>query len=326
MANATTGWGTGVLPAAPEIEYRDVHTNWGAYLAAGPRSQRPWGRDEALAGLSLTLPSGQVTVLLGDHGSGKTLLALHLLGEVPLSSGQVLSNGHSVWEMSEEKRLLLHDQVGALLGGRRIRRSHIIPAATVRANLLAQVGRSKIRQSENRNNDEEAVEAWLRNIKLAEVADLLPDALGPAARRRLAVALALASDPALVVIDDPGEALDHTHALVLIDGFKRWHARTGATVLVALRSLMVTKLIADKVAVLRDGKVLAHDPPEQLLAGVIDDETFEQRFQTGLGGFSESDPERLANLGVEATRWGGHYLDLGRTMSRPHRPRRRKVG
>jgi ABC-type multidrug transport system ATPase subunit len=87
--------------------------------------------------VSLTLPSGQVTVLLGDHGSGKTLLALHLLGEVPLSSGQVLSNGHSVWEMPEDKRLMLHDQVGALLGGRRIRRSHIVHDASVRANLLA---------------------------------------------------------------------------------------------------------------------------------------------------------------------------------------------
>jgi ABC-type cobalamin/Fe3+-siderophores transport system ATPase subunit len=228
--------------------------------------------------------------------------------------------------MPEDKRRKLHDQVGTLLGGRRIRRSHIIHDASVRENLLAQIGRSKIRRSENRNDDAEAVEAWLRNIKLAEVADLLPNELGPAARRRLAVALALTSDPALVVIDDPGEALDHTHALVLIDGFKKWHARTGATVLVALRSLMVTKLIADKVAVLRDGKVLVHGTPAHLLDGVIDDETFEQRFQTGLGGFSESDPERLANLGIEATRWGGSYLDLGRTMSRPHRPRRKKTG
>jgi ABC-type multidrug transport system ATPase subunit len=135
----------------------------------------------------------------------------------------------------------------------------------------------------------------------------LPDELDPVARRRLAVALALASDPAPVVIDDPGEALDFTHALVLVEGFKRWHARTRATVLVALRSLMVTKLIADKVAVLRDGRVLVYGTPEHVLDGVIDDETFEQRFQTGLGGFSEADPEQLANLGVEATRWGGRW-------------------
>jgi ABC-type multidrug transport system ATPase subunit len=322
MSNATPGWGARDLPPAPEIEFRDVHTNWGAYPGPAPTSEMSWGRAEALAGLSLTLPAGQVTVLLGDHGSGKSLLALHLLGEVPLRSGQVLSNGRSVWEMSEAKRLMLHDQVGVLLGGRRIRKSHINPDASVRENLKTQVGRSHIRSTENRDNDDEAVEAWLRNIKLGDVADLLPGELGPAARRRLAVSLALASDPALAVIDDPGEALDYSHVQVLVDGFKRWHGRIGATVLVALRSLMVAKLIADKVAVLRDGRVLVHGSPEEVLDGVIDDETFERRFQTGLGGFSEADPERLANLGLDDTRWGGHYLDIGHPMSRSRRPGR----
>lgn len=322
MSSAMTGWGTGDFPPAPAIEFRDVHTNWGAYPGPAPTSEMSWGRAEALAGLSLTLPAGQVTVLLGDHGSGKSLLALHLLGEVPLRSGQVLSNGQSVWEMSEQKRLMLHDHVGALLGGRRIRRSHINPDASVRENLIAQVSQSHIRPTGTRANDEEAGDAWLRNIKLGDVADLLPNELDPAARRRLAVSLALASDPALVVIDDPGEALDYRHVQVLIDGFKRWHARIGATVLVALRSLMVTKLLADKVAVLRDGRVLVEGTPAEVLDGVIDDETFERRFRTGLGGFNESDPERLANLGIEATRWGGHYLDVGRAMIRSRPPGR----
>lgn len=315
-----SGWGVNG-PPPPEIEYRDVHTSWGTYPGPTVPSRGSWGRDEALTGLSLILPAGQTTVLLGDHGSGKSLLALHLLGEVPLTSGQVLSNGQSVWDMPEPKRLMLHDQVGVLLGGRRIRKSHLAPDASVRENVLAQIRRSKLRRS---NNHEYATNVWLADIKLSEVADRRPDELGPAERRRLAIALALAWDPALVVIDDPGEALNYTHVHVQIEGFKRWHLYSGSTVLVALRSLMVTKLIADRVAVLRDGKVLAQGSPEEVLHGVIDDDTFEQRFGTGLGGYSEADPQRLANLGVEATLWGGSYLDMARTMSRPHRPGRRR--
>jgi ABC-type multidrug transport system ATPase subunit len=317
-----TGWGAGDLPGAPEIEFRDVHTNWGAYPGPAP-SEVNWGRTEALTGLSLVLPAGQVTVLLGDHQSGKTLLALHLLGEVPLASGDVLSNGESIWAMPEAKRSKLHSDVGVLLGGRRIRRSHIDQDLTVRENIVAQISRSKVRQRTGPRTAADAAHVWLANINLADVADQLPGALGPAQRRRLAVALSLASDPALVVIDDPGEALDYTHVYVLVEGFKRWHARVGATALVTVRSLMVTKLLADQVAVLRDGKVLAHGPPEELLDGVFDDETFERRFETGLGGVGESDPDRLANLGVEATRWGGPYLDVARTMSRPRPPRGR---
>jgi ABC-type multidrug transport system ATPase subunit len=291
----------------PEIEYRDVHTGWGAYRGAATAGERA----EALAGLSLTLEAGRVTVLLGDHRSGKSLVVLHLLGEVPLDSGEVISNGRSVWEMPEEKRMMLHGHVGVLRGGTRIRESHIDVTATVRANLIARLTRS-----DRTENAEAAVESWLRDYDLVRDADELPARLGPAARRRLAVALALAGDPALVVIDDPGEALDYAHLGLLVNAFKRWHERTRSTVLITLHSLEVAKALGQHVAVLRDGKVVAEGSPSDVLDGVIDDESFERRFHTGLGGVAETDPLRLANLRTDQVRWGGSYLDLGRPLRR----------
>jgi glycine betaine/proline transport system ATP-binding protein len=294
-------------PPAPEIEFRDVHTRWGSY---GGKPPIEGIRDEALAGFSLTLPAGKSTVLLGDRGSGKTLAALHLLLEVPLDSGHLLSNGESVWDMPEEKRMMLHSQVGIMIGHTRIRRNHIDPDATVRDNLIAQLSRStKV------DDPQDVIEGWLRDYDLAGIADKVPDKTSAAARRRLAMALALAWDPALVVLDDLGAAIDYAHFKPLNDAAVKWHQRTGATVLITVRSLAMAKLVAHQVAILRDGKVLECGPPEEVLHGVIDDESFERRFHTGLGGFSEYDPGRLASLSPapgRAPRIGLMDLSTGR--------------
>jgi glycine betaine/proline transport system ATP-binding protein len=262
-------------PPAPEIEFRDVHTRWGVY---GGKPLTEGMREEALAGFSLTLPAGKSTVLLGDRKSGKTLVAMHLLLEVPLERGQLLSNGESVWDMPEEKRMMLHSQVGTMIGDTHIRRSHIDPDATVRENLIAQLGRStKV------DDPEDYIEEWLRDYDLAGIADKVPGKMSSAARRRLAMALALAWDPALVVLDDLGAAIDYAHFKPLNDAAMKWHQRTGATVLITVRSLAMAKLVAHQVAILRDGKVLECGPPEEVLRGVTDDESFERRFHTGLG-------------------------------------------
>jgi glycine betaine/proline transport system ATP-binding protein len=244
----------------------------------------------------LTLPAGKSTVLLGDRKSGKTLVAMHLLLEVPLERGQLLSNGESVWDMPEEKRMMLHSQVGIMIGDSHIRRSHIDTRATVRENLVAQLGRSK-----NVEDPEDVVEEWLHDYDLTGFADKIPDKTSSAARRRLAMALALAWDPALVVLDDLGAAIDYAHFKPLNEAAVKWHQRTGATVLITVRSLAMAKLVSHQVAILRDGKVLECGPPEEVLHGVTDDESFERRFGTGLGGFSEYDPERLASLGTYPT-------------------------
>jgi ABC-type multidrug transport system ATPase subunit len=206
---------------------------------------------------------------------------------------------------------MLHHQVGVLRGGTRIRESHIDPASSVRENII-----ELLRRSSDCANPDEEVGVWLTDYDLTEVADSLPDKLGSGARRRLALALALAWDPALVVVDDPGEAFDYVHRGLLVKAFKKWHVRTGATVLITLHSLELAKILGHQVAVLRDGRVLAQGIPARVLDGVIDDETFEARFHTGLGGVAEADSLRLGNLRTDAVRWGGNYLDLGRPLRR----------
>ena len=294
-----------------EIEFRDVHSAW----ASGGGAASAGERAEALTGLSLVLPAGQVTVLLGDHQSGKSLLALHLLGEVAPDHGQVLVDGRSLWEMPEQQRVEVHDSFGVLRGGSAIRESKIDVETTVRANLTAQ-----LRHGQTSAHPEGAVGEWLEHYDLTPDAESLPDALDSGARRRLAVALALAGDPAVVVIDDPGQAMDSTHLRHMVDSVRGWQARTGSTVLLTVHSLEIALDLGHQVAVLGGGRVVAHGHPKDVLSGVDDDETFHQRFGTGLGGISEADPLRLNHLHTDQARqfhgWGRSYLNIARPMGR----------
>ena len=267
----------------PQIEFRDLHSRW---QGGGQRvSPTAADRDEALTGLSLTLPAGQVTVLLGDHQSGKSLLALHLLGEVAPDSGQVQVGEQSLWELPEQQRRAMHDRFGVLRGGTTIRESELDPHRSVRENFV-----DELRSSDAGANAEQAASDCLGYFDLSEHAEAKPDQLDSAARRRLALALALAADPQVVVIDDPGEALDVTHLEGMLDSIKGWHARTEATVLITVHSLRVARELGHQVAVLRGGKVIAHGAPSDVLDGVVDDQSYEQRFGTNVGGGRRSRP------------------------------------
>jgi ABC-type multidrug transport system ATPase subunit len=273
----------------PEIRFEDIHTRWSS--TGSGEHEGSADRTEALAGLSLTLPAGQITVLLGDHQSGKSLLAMHLLGMVPPDSGRVMVADQSVWELSNEQRAELRKLFGVLRGGPVMRETATNPAVSVLENVVrglpATTGAEQL---------EEAAHEFLRAFALDEFADMLPTQLKSAPRRRLALAAALMGDPKMVVIDDPGEALDSEHLDRMVKAIKTWQGRTRATVLLCVRSLRVTRELGDQVAVLNLGRVAGSGNPTEVLDGVIDDDTFEERFDTGLGGYAEADPER-SNLG-----------------------------
>jgi ABC-type multidrug transport system ATPase subunit len=118
----------------------------------------------------------------------------------------------------------------------------------------------------------------------------------------VALWLALADDPAVVVIDNPGEALDCRHFESMVDIICRWHSRVGATMLISVHSLRVATELADVVVVVREGQVIAHGRPDNVLSGIVDDESFERKFGTDLGGVGECDPQRTLRAWKQITR------------------------
>jgi ABC-type multidrug transport system ATPase subunit len=266
------------------IRFEDVHTAW----RDGRAEEGGAYRGEALGGLTLTVPAGKITVLLGGHNSGKSLLALHLLGVLEPDGGRVLVGEKSLWELPEAERHELRDSFGLFRGGTNIRANELLRAGeTVRECLCAHLNRRA-----GAVVGAGVLNSWLDRLDLTEKADTPATDLDSGARRRLALWLALVDDPPVVVIDNPGEAMDCRHLEAMVDIIRGWQSAAGATMLIAVHSLRVARELADTVAVLHDGRVHTQGKPDEILAGVNDDESFERKFGEGLGGYAECDPDR----------------------------------
>jgi ABC-type transporter Mla maintaining outer membrane lipid asymmetry ATPase subunit MlaF len=240
--------------------------------------------------VSFTAPAGQITVVMGERGSGKSLLAQYVIGEAVPDGGEVIIGGEPLSSLSEQERRQLHDSVGVLRGGNRIRESEVSESASVADNLVEQ-----LRFNDRVTSDDDAralARESLERIDLSDVAGMRPDDLDPGQARRVAIATALLSDPALVVLDDPGSGIDVNHLESMRRGITRWHARTGSTLLLTTHSIEVAKTVGQRLVVLRDGEVAAEGDSTELLSGIHDLTAFERRFGTTLS-VREADPERL---------------------------------
>src|SRR5581483_9373150 len=206
----------------PCVEFVELSTRWRGHVSFAAALDPNGHREQGFDALSLPLPAGRITVLLGAQGAGKTLLACHLLGVAAPDSGAVLVDGQSMWQLPERARTELIGAIGVMRGGVRIQDSAILDSCSVVDNLVLRLARRGPTESA-----EQHARHYPERFDLTAVAEQLPTALDPGARRRLALVLALAADPPLVVIDEPGQAFDLHHYQRLTEAIKSWQARTG---------------------------------------------------------------------------------------------------
>ena len=263
---------------------------------------------EVLKNVSLKIPGGQTTAVMGGSGSGKTVLARHLAGEMEPSEGRILVSGESIWESSQEKWASIVRGFGVLFGARSTYDDRIDRSVSVLDNLTLVL---KLIEADESVVEQTALE-WAREWDLEEICGSITESVDSQSRHRLCLAQALIADPPLAIIDDPGLAVDITHVDAEIQSIKRWRERTGSTILLTTHSLMFAKALAQQVAIMRDGEIIACGSTDEILDGVDDDATFEKRFHQELS-VRESDTERLRALQTDTPRWANvRYLDVGR--------------
>ena len=170
--------------AAPDIRFDDISTSLGGEVV----HQR----------LRAEIPAGQITVLMGPSGGGKTTLVRHLVGLVPPDTGRVLVGGRSVWDLDPKSLKALRAQMGVLLGGATLFEPSVFGSQTVRENLALPL--------HLQNVDEESIHAttvwWLQTLGLEAVADQLPEQISARMRRRVALGAAMVGGRPLIVLDD----------------------------------------------------------------------------------------------------------------------------
>jgi putative ABC transport system ATP-binding protein len=213
---------------------------------------------QALRGVSLVIENGEFTALVGPSGSGKTTL-LQLIGclDQP-TSGQVYINGKDVSKLNRNQRAdMRRGTIGFIF-----QFFALIPTLTAYENVeipLLLVGQGAAERGERINKLLEAVD-------LADRAHHRPDQLSGGEQQRVAIARALATQPTLILADEPTANLDSANGKQVMEIMTRLNQETGVTFIFATHDPRVIHY-ARRVVTLRDGLVVENGKGDQAPAG-----------------------------------------------------------
>ncbi|MGF6232570.1 peptide/nickel transport system ATP-binding protein [Inquilinus ginsengisoli] len=224
-------------------------------------------RLDAVSNLSLALGRGEILCVVGESGSGKSMTALAVMGllpaNLPAPSGRVLFEGRDLLALSERER---RD-----LAGRRIAMIFQEPSAALNpiyrvGNQVAETFRlhTKLSSAEIR----ERVLALFREVRLPDPELLYhsyPHQLSGGQCQRVMIATALALDPAILIADEPTTALDVTTQAQILRLMLDLRQRHGTGILFITHDFGVVAEIADRVAVMQNGRLVEEGPRDRVL-------------------------------------------------------------
>jgi putative spermidine/putrescine transport system ATP-binding protein len=204
----------------------------------------------ALDAVDLEVGSGEFITLLGPSGSGKTTLLMVLAGFTRPTSGTVRIDGEDITRQPPHKRDL----------GMVFQSYALFPHMTVGANVAYPLKVRKIARAEI----EDRVRVALDLVKLAHVADRMPDALSGGQRQRVALARAIVFEPRILLMDEPLSALDKKLREQMQIEIRHLHERLGITTVYVTHDQREALTMSDRIAVINDGRIVQVDTPEQV--------------------------------------------------------------
>jgi len=210
------------------------------------------GRERrVLDGVDATIRTGELVVLLGRSGSGKSTLLNLIAGLDRPTSGEIRLEGREIGRLSEDERTLVRrERIGFVF-----QFFNLVPTLTVEENVLLPFElRGRVAPAER-----ERARALLAEVALGDRREDLPERLSGGEQQRVAVARALAADPALVLADEPTGNLDLETGLEVLDLLDRLTRKTGKTLLMVTHSREVMG-IADRLLALDHGRLVELDP------------------------------------------------------------------
>lgn len=227
----------------PKIELRNV--------------KKYFGSKKVLDGVDLHVNDGESLVIVGGSGTGKSVTLKSILGLLTPHEGDVLVDGVSVLGLSKRDRNAVNSKIGmlfqnaalfdslniwqnvafGLINGQGMSKDEAYPIAIDR---LADVGLDK------------------------DVAPLMPDEVSGGMRKRIGLARAIASKPDIIFFDEPTTGLDPINSDVINDLIRACVKNIGATALSITHDMSSVRKIADKVAMLHEGKIIWFDDVKQM--------------------------------------------------------------
>ncbi|WP_328316741.1 ABC transporter ATP-binding protein [Streptomyces sp. NBC_00388] len=238
--------------------------------------------------LSVEIPDNSFTVIVGPNACGKSTLLRALSRMLKPSQGRVLLDGQAIGSMPAKK-------VARTLG--LLPQSSIAPDGITVADLVAR-GRyphqGLLRQWSP--EDERIVKESMESTRIGELADRYVDELSGGQRQRVWIAMALAQQTPLLLLDEPTTFLDIQHQIDVLDLCAELHEAQGRTLVAVLHDLNHAARYATHLIAMRDGAIVAEGPPADVVTAALVEKVFGLRCQI------IDDPETGTPLVVPAGR------------------------
>lgn len=208
-----------------------------------------FGEKEVLTGINLSVKKSESLVILGGSGSGKSVLIKIISSLLTASSGSVKIDGEEVLGIKDESRDKMMEKIGFLFQS-----GALFDSLPIWENVAFRLIHHK------KMNKKEAREIALQKLRAVglneKVADLFPSELSGGMQKRASLARAIATNPEIIFFDEPTTGLDPIMADVINDLIIKVSKEIGATAITITHDMQSARKIADKVAMLYEGKII----------------------------------------------------------------------
>ena len=249
-----------------KIELRDVYKVFGgnesealALLRQGMNKttvQTQLDCNVGLAGVSLLIPAGQVTCVMGLSGSGKSTLVRHLNRLIDPSAGEVLVDGRDILKLDMPALRQLRRHTISMV----FQSFGLLP----HINVIDNVAFGLRVRGDGRPASRRIALKWLERVGLVEYAKNYPDELSGGMRQRVGLARALAIDAQVLLMDEPFSALDPLIRRDMQEQLLALQQRLCKTIVFVTHDIDEALRLGQRVAILRDGKIEQAGTPDEI--------------------------------------------------------------
>ena len=221
--------------------------------------RKSFGRQVVLDGVDFTVEQGRTVALLGPSGTGKSVLLKHIIGLLKPDSGEVLVDGLSVPTLGRSELAALRQKVGYAF-----QMGALFDSETVYENI--HLGITNDAQYQDKEFSDDRVTECLRLVNLEpDVAWKMPGELSGGMRKRVGIARAIAGSPEYLLYDEPTSGLDPVNADAMDALIEQLQRELHVTSVVVSHDVRGAFKVADRIALLHEGKILLEGPREAFM-------------------------------------------------------------